>query len=179
MAVLQVVYGYHPIFKIKAEEISEVNAEIKSIVSDMVDTMYYEKAVGLGANMLGITKRIAVADLFENQQRNPICLINPQIIWQSEEKQIFEEASLSFPGVYAPITRSKAIRVSYLDLDGKKQELNAEGFLASVLQHEIDYLDGKTIFDHMSKMKKEMMLKKMEKYMKAHPPHVHSHSCKH
>ena len=179
MAVLQVIYGYQPIFKQKAKNVENVDSEIKQMAQDMFDTMYYERAVGLGANMVGLLKRIVVADLFENKVSNPICLVNPEIIWKSEEMQTVEEASLSFPGVFAPISRPKSIKISYLNLDNKKEELEAEGFLSSVLQHEIDYLDGVTIFDHMSKMKRDLMMKKMEKQIKAHPPHQHSSSCRH
>ncbi len=180
MSVLQIIYGYQPIFKKKAEYVEEVNDEVRTIVSDMFDTLYYEEAVGLGANMVGILKRIVVVDLFENGQKNPICLINPKIISKSKEMQSFQEASLSFPGITAEISRPTSIVVEYVEVkDGKKKEISATGFLSSVIQHEMDYLDGVTIFDHCSSMKKEMMLKKLEKYMKLNPPHVHSHNCRH
>ena len=179
MAVLQIIYGYKPIFKTKASLVGHIDEEIKSIVSDMLDTMYHERAAGLGANMVGILKRIAVIDLAENGQKNPICLINPEIVWKSEEMQSIEESSLSFPGVITGIKRPKSIKVKYLDFSGKEQEISAAGFLSSVIQHEMDYLDGRTIFDHASPLKKKMMIKKMEKTLKLNPPHVHSHHCSH
>lgn len=180
MSVLQIIYGYQPIFKKKAEHVEVISDEIRDIISDMFDTLYSEEAVGLGANMIGILKKIVVIDLFENGQKNQICLINPEIISKSEEMQSFKEASLSFPSVSAEISRPKSIKVKYMDAyDGSIKEMSASGFLSSVIQHEMDYLDGVTIFDHFSPIKKEMMLKKMEKFMKLNPPHVHSHSCTH
>lgn len=89
------------------------------------------------------------------------------------------ERSLSFPGIEAPITRSKAIKINYLDYHGNKQELEAQDFLATVIQHEVDYLNGKVFLDHLSKLKRDTLLKKMLKYIKMHPPHVHGSSCRH
>ncbi|GAA5252493.1 hypothetical protein KNCP2_07810 [Candidatus Rickettsia kedanie] len=99
----------------------------------MLQTLYIERAVGLGANMVGILKRIAVVDLHENNKSSPIVLMNPEITYFSEAKQTFIEGSLSFPGIEASITRSKVIKVKYLDYDGNKQALEVEGFLATVI----------------------------------------------
>lgn len=179
MAILQIIYGIKPIFKQKAIRYKEVDEEAKNFALDLLDTMYHEKAVGLGANMVGIAKAVIVVDLFKNEIKNPIIAFNPEIIWKSSTMQTFEEASLSFPSVSAKIQRPSEIKLQYIDINNQNQELVAKGFLASVLQHEIDYLNGITIFDHVSKMKKDLMISKMEKFIKLHPPHIHSHSCRH
>lgn len=176
---LPLVYAPNEIFKRKAEIIETVDDEIRLIVDRMIKTLDAERAVGLGGNMVGILKRIVVVDLHENGVSNPLVFINPEIIYRSKESQIFEEASVCFPGIAAEISRSKEIKVKYLDYQGEARELEANSFLASVLQHEIDYLDGKVFLDHLSKMKSDMLLKKMQKYIKMHPPHVHSSSCRH
>lgn len=176
---LPLVYAPNEIFKKKAEIIETVDDEIRLIVDRMIKTLDLERAVGLGANMVGILKRIVVVDLQENGISNPMVFINPEIIYRSDESQVFDEASVCFPGVSASISRPKEIKVKYLDYNGESAELDASGFFSSVLQHEIDYLDGKVFLDHLSKLKSEMLLKKMQKYIKIHPPHVHGPSCKH
>jgi len=119
----------------------------------------------MGANMIGVLKRIIVIDLQENGTRKPFAFINPEIIWRSEEMQTFQEASLCFPGISANIMRPNAIKVRYLDIDGNPQELEAKGYFATVIQHEIDYLDGKVFLDYLSPLKRNALLKKMQKHM--------------
>lgn len=177
--MLQIIYAPNKIFRTKAEEVTQVNDEIRSIADGMLKTMQVEQAVGLGANMVGVLKRIAVVDLHENGVSNPLVFINPKIIWHSDKMQEFEEASLCFPGISAKISRPDSIKVSYIDYDGKEQEMEATGFLATVIQHEVDYLDGKIFLDYLSKMKRDVLLKKMEKYIKMNPPHVHGEHCHH
>lgn len=179
MALLSLVYAPNPIFKQKAAPVLQVDAQVRQLAADMLETMAFEKAVGLGANMVGELKQIAVVDLCENGISKPYVFINPQIVWASEEMQENEEASLSFVGISAMIQRPKAIRLSYLDSDGKAQELEAEGFFACVIQHEVDYLNGITFLDHLSKLKQDILMKKMKKALKMHPPHVHGAHCSH
>ncbi|WP_341789952.1 peptide deformylase [Rickettsia endosymbiont of Polydrusus tereticollis] len=179
LSFFSIIYAPNEIFKKQAEYIDVVDDNIRIIIDKMLKTMQIEKAVGLGANMVGILKRIAIVDLYENNKSSPIILINPEIIYFSEEKQSFMERSLSFPGIDANITRSKTIKVKYLDYEGNKQELNAEGFLATVIQHEVDYLNGKVFLDYLSKLKRDTLLKKMGKHLKLHPPHIHSAGCRH
>jgi peptide deformylase len=179
MSILPIVYAPNDIFNKKAEMVKAVDDAIRLLVDRMLKTMYVEKAVGLGANMVGVLKRIAVVDLQDDGKRVPYIFINPEITWHSEDKQIFKESSLSFPGIEAEIARPKAIKINYLDYQGNKQELEAEGFLATVIQHEVDYLDGKTFLDYISKLKRDMLLKKMIKHIKFYPPHVHGVHCNH
>lgn len=179
MALMQLVYAPNSIFKMKAEAVVEVNDDIRMLVDDMLETMYLEGAVGMGANMVGELKRIAIIDLRKGEGRSPHILINPEITWSSHETQTFKEASLCFPGIEAEITRPKSIKVSYTDYHGNQQELEAEGFLATVIQHEVDYLEGITYLDYLSKLKRDMLIKKMQKHMKLYPPHVHGKHCHH
>lgn len=179
MKHLQLVYAPNPIFRQKALPVDKVDDEIRSLVDKMLATVYVEGAVGLGSNMVGVLKRIVVIDLQEGGARNPRIFINPEITWYSEEMQTFKEASLCFLGIDADVTRPKAIKMNYLDYDGKPQEIEAEGFLATVIQHEVDYLGGKIFLDYLSKLKRDTLMKKMEKHIKMHPPHIHGAGCRH
>ena len=177
--MLQLVYAPHEIFKIKADKVAIVNDEIRQIINDMFATMYFEKGVGIGANMVGILKRIIVIDLMENGVSKPYAMVNPEITYASEETQIFEEASLCFRGIAAKIARPKNIIVKFLDYNAQEQILEAEGFFATVIQHETDYLNGITFLDHLSSLKRSMLLAKMQKYIKQNPPHIHGAHCNH
>lgn len=179
MALLSIVYAPNPVFKQKARSVIKVDEEIRALANDMLETMYFERAVGLGANMLGIDQQIIVLDLMVDSVKNPYIMINPEILESSKETSEYEEASISFPGISAVIKRPNKIKVKYLDLDNKEQVLEADGFLARVIQHEADYLQGIVFLDHLSKLKRDMLIKKMIKFIKNHPPHVHSSHCNH
>jgi peptide deformylase len=179
MTVRSITQYPNPIFKQKAEAFKVVDDAAHQLVQDLLDTLAYEQAVGLAAPMIGISKRIIVVDLNENNISNPLVFINPEITAQSSETQTHEEASLSLRGISAQITRPMAITVSYLDKAGALQEMKAEGFLATVILHEMDYLDGRTYLDTLSPLKRDMMIKKMAKFNKMHPPHVHGEHCHH
>ncbi len=179
MKILPLVYALHPILRQKATIVEKVDEDIISIVDNMVATMYFEGAIGIGANMVGILKRIAVVDLQEEGKKAPYILINPQITWCSDELQTIEESSLCFPGISAKIARPRSITIRYIDRENISQELTAEGLLATVIQHEVDCLDGKIYLDYLSKLKRDMLISKMNKYLKMHPPHIHSENCKH
>lgn len=174
---LQLVYAPHPIFKQVAEPVTEVNADIQGIIDAMFDVLQIEKGIGIGANMVGVLKRIVVIHMQQDDITHRIAMVNPDIVSVSDGTHTFEEASLSFPGISAEITRPKSITVQFLDYDGVEQTLEAEGFLSTVIQHEIDYLDGTVYLDYLSKLKRDRLLKKMEKYQKLHPPHVHTPDC--
>jgi len=168
MAVLQLVLGPDPLLKTKANPVDTIDNQIKTLVADMFDTRYERRGFGIGANMVGELRRIVVVDLQENGIKAPIACVNPEIIWHSDEMETREEASLCFPGISAKVARPSAITVRYQNIDGEFQELEAKGWLATVLQHEIDYLDGKVYLDYLSKMKKDRLIKKMQKQLKAH-----------
>lgn len=176
---LSLVYAPDPVFKQKSAPVEVVDDSVRDLVTGMFALLEQERAVGMAAPMVGVLKRIAILDLRENGVSSPMTFINPEITWRSQDTQSFEEASLCFRGISAPVARPDAIRLTYLDLEGKQQETAAEGFLATVIQHEVDYLDGITFLDHLSKMKRDLLLKKMQKFIRLNPPHVHSIHCNH
>ena len=179
MTILDIIIAPNPIFKNKAKLVVDLNEDIKSVANDMLETMYFERAVGLGANMVGVEHQIIVLDLREDNIEKTYIMINPEIIDYSSEKTKYEEASLSFPGISAVIERPSKVKVKYLDMDENFQTLDADGFLARVIMHELDYLHGVVFLDYLSKLKRDMLLKKMEKHIKHHPPHVHGTHCNH
>ena len=179
MTVLNIVYAPNPIFRNKAKEVTQVYDHVKKIANDMLDTMYFEGAVGLGANMVGVDLAIIVLDLRENGKSNPYIMINPEIIDASVELVDLEESSISFPGISAIVPRPREIKVKYLDIENNEKILEANAFLARVILHEIDYLHGKVFLDYLSKLKQDMLIKKMIKFKKNYTPHVHGEHCHH
>lgn len=179
MTELSLVTAPNAIFKTKCEPVAAVTDETRSLVDGMFKVLEEEHAVGLGANMVGLSKRIAIVDLHESGVSKPYTFINPVITWRSDETQTFEEASLSFPGISANITRPRAIKLSFLDYNGVPQELEAEGYFATVIQHEVDYLEGKVYLDYLSPLKRDMLMKKMQKFIKQNHVHVHTDACRH
>jgi peptide deformylase len=179
MTILQIIQAPNNIFKQKAKEVSEVTDTIRNIANDMIETMYFEEALGLGANMVGVDHQIIVLDLKENNIKKPYIMINPKIIKSSAELSKQEEASISFPGISAIIERPSEIIVRYLDMNNEEQTLEADGLLARVILHEIDYLHGVVFIDYLSKLKKDMLIKKMLKFIKHNPPHIHGAHCNH
>jgi peptide deformylase len=179
MTILNIIKAPSLVFKKKSKPVNKVDDEVRKIANDMLETMYFEGAVGLGSNMVNVEVPIIVLDLRENDVENPYIMINPEIIDYSTDKVSFEEASLSFPGISAVIERPSSIKVKYLDLEDSEQILQADGFLARVILHEMDYLHGRVFLDYLSKLKQEMLIKKMLKHIKNHPPHVHGAHCNH
>lgn len=183
MAMLPLIYAPNPIFKQKAEPVTAVNDAVKQQLNDLLETLYHEQGVGIAAPMVGVLSQLIVIDLQENGEKAPLFIVNPVITERSAEDQTIEEASLCFPGISAPVKRSARITVDYLDQDGQKQQLTAESFFAQVIQHEIDYLHGKVFLDYLSPLKREMLVKKMEKFKKnwqrSYEQHVHTDACNH
>jgi peptide deformylase len=179
MSILPLVLAPHPIFKAKAPALEYVSDEIRMLLDDLRDTLYNEHGVGIAAPMVGILQPVIVVDIQENGVKNPIYMVNPEITARSEELQSFEEASLSFLGIAAQVSRPNKVTVRYLDYDGRPQEMVAEGFLATVIQHEMDYLKGMTFLDYVSPVKRDMLVRKMVKFKKNYRPHVHGAGCNH
>ena len=166
MAKLKVYEYPHPVLKQKAEKVAKVDDKIRSFLDDMLETMYDAAGVGLAAPQVGVSKRIVVIDVAhpdEGEERNPIYLVNPEIIWHSDEESCQYEGCLSVPDQSAEVSRYKQVRVQYLDYNGKEAEIMAEGLLAIALQHEIDHLDGILYIDRISRLKRQMLLKKLQK----------------
>lgn len=168
MAKLKLYEYPHPVLKKKAEKVAAVDDELRRFLDDMLETMYAEAGVGLAAPQVGVSKRVVVIDIaHEGEKPAPMFLVNPEIIWRSEEKQICEEGCLSLPEQRAEVERPASVRVKYLDYNGKACELLAEEFLAVAVQHELDHLDGILYIDHLSRLKRQMLVKKLSKLYKS------------
>lgn len=166
MANLTLVYGPNLIFKKVAEEVATIDDGIRDLCAEMTEILYTENAFGAAATMFGLLKRIIVVDLQENDKRSPFSMINPEIVHSSEALQVFEEGSICFPGILAEIERAESITVNYLDEQGTAQSMDASGYLSSVIQHEIDYLNGVIYLDYLSPVRRKLLLKKTKKYQR-------------
>ena len=157
----------NPLLRQKSVEITDVNDEIRKTLNDMLETMYEARGVGLAAPQVGLLQRMVVIDIAsKDEEPQPIKMINPVIVWRSDETESGSEGCLSIPNQYAPVERNVAVKVEYLDEKGKKQILDAQGFLAVAVQHELDHLDGIIFIDHLSDLRRKMLLKRHEKRLK-------------
>jgi len=133
----------------------------------MLETMYAAPGIGLAAVQIGVLKRLIVIDISkEKEKKNPLFLINPEIIFKSKNTSVYEEGCLSLPGYFAEIERPAECKIKYIGYDGKKKEMTASGLLATCIQHEVDHLNGKLFIDYLSKLKKDMIIKKLVKHKK-------------
>ena len=136
-------------------------------MDDMLETMYAAPGIGLAAVQVGILKRLIVIDISkEKETKNPLFLINPEIVSKSKKTSIYEEGCLSLPGYFAEIERPAECQIEYIEYDGKKKEMKANGLLATCIQHEVDHLNGILFIDYLSKLKKDMIIKKLVKHKK-------------
>ena len=163
MAEPALIRGFDPVLRKKAMAVTAFDADLRRTVDTLYQILYAAGGIGLGANMVGLLQRIAILDLQPGGVRTPLTLINPEVTWMSEERQSFEEASLCFPGIGAAVTRPAAIRLSYRDVDGTERRREAEGWLAQVIQHEVDYLDGILFPDRLSRLKRDQLMRKIRK----------------
>ncbi len=154
----------------KAAPVNAVDDAIRALMDDMLETMYAAPGIGLAATQIGEMKRVLVLDVAKRQDEdasaNPLVFANPEILWASEELSTYNEGCLSIPEIYEEVERPARVRVGYLDRDNKRQEIEAEGILATCLQHEIDHLNGVLFIDHISRLKREMISKKFSKAAK-------------
>jgi peptide deformylase len=180
MPALSLIIAPDPIFKMKSAPVEVVDDQVRIIMDNLLATIHYANGVGIAAPMVGILKQIIVIDL-QDDNSSPLYMANPYIIEKSAELQSFTEGSLCFPGIKAVITRPKNISVKFLDYNGKQTTLEATDLLSTCIQHEIDYLHAITFLEHLPKVKKDILLRKMQKYKKfAHNHHhVHDESCNH
>jgi peptide deformylase len=169
MAILPLYATPHPILRKKSLAVELVDDSIRTIVSDMIATMYHDNGIGLAAPQVGISKRILVMDLDDNDDGNhpkgffPLCVINPEIIAKSKETATQKEGCLSVPEQYIEVTRPAEITVKFLDKNGKEQILECKGLMARCMQHEMDHLDGKLTIDYLSPLKRDTVLRKIAK----------------
>ncbi|ALJ36110.1 peptide deformylase [Azospirillum brasilense] len=168
MAVLDILVAPHPVLKQKAKPVEKVDARIAKLMDDMVETMYAAKGIGLAAPQIGILERVIVVDVHDKDEKpNPIRLANPEIVWKSDETSVCEEGCLSVPDQYAEVTRPSSVRVRYLDETNETREIEADGMLATCIQHEIDHLNGVLFVDYLSMLKRNMILRKVQKMQRA------------
>jgi peptide deformylase len=164
---LQILTPPHPSLRTKTRKVAPADADmVRGLAPQMLATMYAAPGIGLAAPQVGVNLRLAVVDLMADETPAPIVLINPEITRVSEDWAVREEGCLSLPGQYADVSRPARVQVRYHDLDGKAQELEAEGLLAACLQHEIDHLDGVLFVDHLSALKRNMILRRLAKELK-------------
>jgi len=169
MSILKIHTVPDPVLTQIAQPVNKIDDDVRQQMKDMLETMYAAPGIGLAANQVGMLNRILVMDLEwkkEEGKANPIFMANPEIIWQSEEMSVMEEGCLSVPDQYAEVMRPASVRVKYLDFDGKESELAASELMAHCVQHEIDHLNGLRFIDHLSKLKRDMMIRKVEKLKK-------------
>ena len=167
MSIKQIIIEPDPILRKKSDDLEKVDNELRKLMDDMLETMYAAPGIGLAAVQIGILKRLVVIDVSkEENKKNPIFLVNPKIKFKSEKTSIYEEGCLSLPGHFAEIERPSACHIDYIDYNGEEKSLKADGLLATCIQHEIDHLDGVLFIDYLSKLKKDMIIKKLIKHKK-------------
>ena len=169
MAIKTILTEPNKILRQKSLPVKKVNKEIQTLMDDMLETMYAAPGIGLAAVQIGVPKKIIVLDIArgrDNEPKKPMYFINPEIVSSSKNKVTYEEGCLSVPGQFAEITRSDQCYIKYLDYNGQKKELNAQGLLATCIQHEMDHLKGILFIDYLSKFKKTFIVKKLSKRKK-------------
>ena len=156
-----------PILRKKCAPLEKVDDDIRKLMKDMLETMYDAPGIGLAAVQIGILKRLVVLDVSKDEnKKDPLFLINPEIISKSENSSVYEEGCLSLPGQFAEIERPAECFLKYIDLNGKEKKLKANGLLSTCIQHEVDHLNGILFIDYLSKLKKDMIIKKLVKHKK-------------
>jgi peptide deformylase len=167
MALRPIITLPAPVLREKSTLVERVDDDVRALLTDMFETMYEAPGIGLAAVQVGITKRIVTIDVArEGEDKKPMVFVNPEIIWSSDELSVYEEGCLSIPAYYEEVERPAKVRVRYQDEKGELRELEAEGLLATCLQHEIDHLEGKLFIDHLSKLKRDRVIKKFQKQAK-------------
>ena len=168
MTIRKILTEPDPFLRHKSEKVDQVNDEIRTLMDDMLETMYNAPGIGLAAIQIGILKRVIVIDLSrDDEKKSPMYFVNPEIITNSNNNTAYEEGCLSVPGQFAEINRPDKCKVKYLDYDGKEKILDAQGLLATCIQHEMDHLEGILFIDYLSKLKKGMIIKKLSKHKKS------------
>ena len=156
-----------PILRQVSKPIETIDSEVKKLADDMLETMYDAPGIGLAAIQIGVARRMLVLDVSKDgEDKKPLVFINPEIVASSDARSVYEEGCLSIPDYYAEVERPAGITVKHLDRDGKEQVTEADGLLATCLQHEIDHLNGVLFIDHISKLKREMVIRKFTKAAK-------------
>jgi peptide deformylase len=171
MAVLPIIVAPDPRLKRVAEPVKKVDAEVRRLMDDMLETMYKAPGIGLAAPQVGVLKRVIVIDLAHDDEKpQPLRMANPELIWVSDEDAVYNEGCLSLPEHYADVTRPAAIKVRYIDHENEIREMEADGLLATCIQHEMDHLEGILFVDHLTALKRNIILRKLLKAKKSDQP---------
>jgi peptide deformylase len=171
MAILPIITAPDPRLKQVAQPVEKVDAEVRKLMNDMLETMYVAPGIGLAAPQVGVLKRVIVLDLArEDEEPQPLKMANPEIVWVSDEDAVYNEGCLSLPEHYADVARPAACKVRYLDDQNEIRMLEADGLLATCVQHEIDHLEGILFVDHLTALKRNMILRKLLKAKKSGQP---------
>jgi peptide deformylase len=171
MAVLPIIVAPDPRLKRVAEPVKKVDAEVRRLMDDMLETMYKAPGIGLAAPQVGALTRVIVVDIArEDEKPQPLRMANPELIWVSDEDAVYNEGCLSLPEHYADVSRPAAIKVRYIDHENEIRELEADGLLATCIQHEMDHLEGILFVDHLTALKRNIILRKLLKAKKSDQP---------
>ncbi len=167
MARLPIIVAPDPRLKGEALAVDNVDDEVRTLMDDMLETMYDAHGIGLAAPQVGVLKRVIVVDIAHpDEEREPVAMANPEVIWESDVIVTKEEGCLSLPEHFAEVDRPETIKIRYLDRENEIREMDADGMMATCVQHEIDHLDGVLFVDHVSSLKRNMILKKLTKAKK-------------
>ena len=167
MAILPILVAPHPVLKTKCTPVETVTPELSKLMDDMLETMYDAPGIGLAAPQVGVSKRIIVVDVARSDEDpRPLTMANPEVVSASDDLGTYEEGCLSFPEQYAEVVRPASVTIRYLDQDNAVREIEADGLLATCIQHEIDHLDGIVFVDHLSVLKRNMIMRKLKKLNK-------------
>jgi len=171
MSVLPIITAPDPRLKRISEPVAKVDAEVRRLMDDMLETMYKAPGIGLAAPQVGALKRVIVVDIArEDEKPQPLRMANPEVIWVSDDDAVYNEGCLSLPDHYADVARPAACKIRYLDHENEIRVLEAEGLLATCVQHEIDHLEGILFVDHLTALKRNMILRKLLKMKKSGQP---------
>lgn len=164
MAKLPIITLPDPLLRSQSSAIEQVDDELRELIDDMLETMYDAPGIGLAAVQVAVPKRLLVVDVAgSDEERAPIAMINPEILKLGDETRVYEEGCLSLPDVLVDIERPKTVTVRYVDREGQQQQVEADGLLATAIQHEMDHLDGKLIIDFLSRLKRDMVVRRFKK----------------
>jgi peptide deformylase len=167
MALRPIICLPDPRLRLVSEPVAKVDDEARALMDDMLETMYAAPGIGLAAIQIAVPRRIVVIDTAKkDEEPRPMFFVNPEVVWTSEETNVHEEGCLSIPEYYGEVERPARVRVRYLDRDGKPAQIEADGILATCLQHEIDHINGVLFIDHLSRLKRERVIKKFTKAAK-------------
>jgi len=167
MTLREIITVPDPLLRRKSAPVERVDHELNRLADDMLETMYEAPGIGLAAIQLGIERRIVIADVSrEEDEAEPYVLFNPAVIWRADDRSVYSEGCLSVPDQYVDVERPARCKIAYIGRDGKPAELEAEGLLATCLQHEIDHLDGVLMIDYLSRLKRDIIVRKLAKAKK-------------